>query len=321
MASFSVAFWSLAFAGAVALAAFVAAPLLAARARLVALALALSVVGGAFGVFWSGGAPRPGAPLADRIEALRAPGADPAAFTLQERIIVLRSIAEENPEDDMAIRFLGDAYLEAGRTFEAVAAREALASRSGPEDGYAFAALGEALVALNEGAVTPEAVRAFEEALARDESEPLARWHLGLAQYQGGDRREAARAWGALLLDLDPMASARIAHDAVERLSRPAAPVMDAGAVDVAAMAGAVDDPEAFAEGMVSRLSARLADDGGDLPGWLALARARAVLGDQEGARQALDAAEEATTWTEGERLLLRSARVVLDADAREGEG
>lgn len=289
--------------------AYAAAPLWRARPAAAALLAGLAIVaaGGAFAL--SGGAPEPGAPIARRIAALRLPDVDAAALSPQERVAVLEAIAEDHPDDPMAFYFLAAEYARAGRSFEAVQARERVVALAPSADAYAD--LGEALVTRNEGQVTPEARRAFAAALAEDPGHPMALWFEGLALEQSGAMREAAALWGRLVaaMPADDPVRFSFAADAVARLSRPqAGPGEDAPAPMLADDA----DLAAFAETMLARVETRLDEDPDDLPSWFALYRGRLALGDGAGALAALDAADAAADWDEGERALLDVARDLL---------
>src|SRR5262249_28474242 len=61
------------------------------------------------------------------------------------------------------------------------------------------AAFGEALVFAANGVVTAEAKAAFEKAVALDANSVQARYFLGLAAEQDGDRAQAAATWRALI--------------------------------------------------------------------------------------------------------------------------
>jgi cytochrome c-type biogenesis protein CcmH len=75
----------------------------------------------------------------------------------------------------------------------------------------------------------------------------------------------------------------------------------DPSAADIAAAASlAPAEREAMVRAMVERLAARLADDGGNLDGWLRLIRAYVVLGEFDKARAAAAAARRAlAAWPE----------------------
>lgn len=68
-------------------------------------------------------------------------------------------------------------------------------------DAAGFVRLGEILVELAGGRVTPEAGQAFARALQIDPNRPEARFFAGLAMAQRGDREQALAVWRALKKD------------------------------------------------------------------------------------------------------------------------
>jgi cytochrome c-type biogenesis protein CcmH len=149
--------------------------------------------------------------------------------------------------------------------------------------------LGEALVAAANGVVTDEAKLAFQRAAASDPHNVKARYFLGLADEQDGDRNAAAQKWRALLGDAPADAPWRdFVSAALGRVT--AEPVGPAGpsAADVAAAENMPEGERAeMIRGMVQRLSDRLHTDGNDVDGWMRLVRAYAVVGDRDKAKGA----------------------------------
>jgi cytochrome c-type biogenesis protein CcmH len=192
-------------------------------------------------------------------------------------------------------------YLRIGRYDDAVAAwRRALALNG--ENAARYSGLGEALVGTANGVVTDEAKQAFTSAIAHDPKEPKARYFLGLADEQDGNRDSAAARWRAMLEDAPAgapwigfvrAALGRVTGEPVP----PAAGSSDAGpsAADVAAANGMSDEQRnVMIRGMVAQLSDRLHANGGDVDGWLRLVRAYVVLGDRDKAKGAADDARHA---------------------------
>jgi cytochrome c-type biogenesis protein CcmH len=95
---------------------------------------------------------------------------------------------------------LGWSYLQLGRIAEGIEAFKR-AVKLDDKSGALRSQLGEALVRQAEGAVTPEALTAFDEALRRDAKDPRARFYKGLALLQTGKDREALDIWIAILRD------------------------------------------------------------------------------------------------------------------------
>jgi cytochrome c-type biogenesis protein CcmH len=275
---------------ALAAAIYIATPIARSGARGVGLALAAVVALGAFAAYLVNGEPdTPGQPYDVLVERLRT--ADPTTLTPIEQEERLRDAIRSNPDDVEALRLLGRFLSRTERELEAVSMFER-ALRSG-EDARILADLGEALVNLNEGEVTEEARQVFLRANAVDPNVPEPAFFLGSAAYAAGDRVTAANYWAdiiARLPDNDPFRAA-IASRAADLLSRPMGGPGSGG--DAPFADGEEIDAQAMVDAMVERLELRLAEDPGDLSGWLILARARMMMDDTDQARAALQAARE----------------------------
>ncbi len=113
---------------------------------------------------------------------------------------------QEQPEDIAGWRKLGWFYVNLGRYRDAAWAYGKAAALK--QDSAAFhSAYGEATVLAAEGQVTAEALRIFETALALDSAEPRARFYLGLAQQQAGNKIEALAIWSSVIDDAAPAAA------------------------------------------------------------------------------------------------------------------
>jgi cytochrome c-type biogenesis protein CcmH len=164
----------------------------------VALLIALPLLAG--GLYWRLGRPDlPSVPFAGRAaEQLAQQGTEAGLPSVASLIARLEQRVAERPDDLEAWQRLGQAYGLTGRHEDAVRAyREALARDEG--SARLHAALGEALVMADGGMVTPAAKQAFDRALALDAADPRARFYRGLALLQEGDRRGAFDAWVALI--------------------------------------------------------------------------------------------------------------------------
>jgi cytochrome c-type biogenesis protein CcmH len=200
-----------------------------------------------------------------------------------------------NPNDGAGWEVIAPVYLRLGRFADAVTARKKSIALNGDSPARQ-SDLGEALVGAANGIVTDEAKLAFEHALAGDAHDLKARYFLGLADEQDGNRNAAAEKWRALLDDAPPGAPWRdFVRDSLARVTDTKADPRGPGAADVAA---AENMPEgertAMIRGMVQRLSDRLHADGGDVDGWMRLVRAYAVLGDRDEAKSAAAEARRA---------------------------
>jgi cytochrome c-type biogenesis protein CcmH len=258
----------------------------------------------------------PAAPSAVKpVQLVADPAPKQAAAALapvDEMISRLAKRLATKPDDPEGWRMLGWSYLHTGHYEESAKAyAKAVALR--PADAGFQASYGEALARAANETVTPEAKAAFEQALKLDSKEPRARYFLGLALEQQGDKAAALEAWAALLKEAGPSDDwaeelrQRVASLARELgssagLGAPAgmaalsslAPLAEHGptAADVkAAESMSEEDRSAMIRGMVDRLASRLAQSPQDPDGWIKLIRARTVLGEQEAAKEALNRA------------------------------
>ncbi len=233
-----------------------------------ALAAALPVLAAAlYGVLGSPGLPGAAPGLVDRLAARMA----------------------ANPGDPEGWRLLGRSLARLDRHDEAAEAyRQAAALR--PDDAALRALRGQALTAAAGGRVGAPAREAFAAALARNPGEPLARFYLGLAALQSGNRAEALARWRALAAALAPDSPwAPMLRAGIAGLTGSADGPIDAEAAARAAEMSP-EDRAATIHSMVEGLAARLAEAPDDAEGWARLARAYRVLGEAEKARDALAA-------------------------------
>ena len=200
-----------------------------------------------------------------------------------------------NPNDGAGWEVLAPVYLRLGRFADAVMARKKAIALNG-DSATRESDLGEALVAAADGIVTDEAKLAFQHAVAGDAHNPKARYFIGLADEQDGDRDEAAREWHALLDDAPADAPWRdLVRAALARVTSPPPTSDGPTAADIAA---AENMPQAqrteMIHDMVQRLADRLHANVKDVDGWIRLVRAYAILGDRAKAKDAATDARRA---------------------------
>ena len=164
-----------------------------------------------------------------------------------------------------------------------------------PNDPDALSALGEALVLEVDGTVTPAAVDALNKALAGRPDDPRAQYYLGLHEAQGGDSRAALSRWQALESRSPPdapwlpMLRAEIAR--VAKAAGLPAPAPPSASTSDGMPQPSRDQVEAMQNldpaqrqqairSMVEGLDAKLRETPGDRAGWLRLANAWRVLGE-----------------------------------------
>ena len=259
------------------------------RRRAVAVAALILLPLGAAALYVALGSPSlPDQPLAARLAGARG---NPSIDTL---ITQVEDHLTRHPEDGRGWEVIAPVYLRLGRFEEAVKARRNAVKLNGAT-AERESALGEALVFAANGVVTAEAKAAFERAIALDANGVQARYFLGLAAEQDGDRTQAAAAWRALIAAAPPDAPwLELLRNALARVEGRAGgggaaggPSVDASD-DQAAVQLSPEQRKAMIEGMVNRLSERLHRDGADVDGWLRLVRSYMVLGEPDKARAAV---------------------------------
>jgi cytochrome c-type biogenesis protein CcmH len=227
---------------------------------------------------------------------------------------------QKKPDDVEGWRMLGWSYFSLQQPAKAVEAY-ARAVALEPQAAALKSAYGEAMVAAENGTVTPQAVETFNAALALEAKNPKARYFVALALEQTGKKKEALDGWLGLLAE--PMADEPWAVDLrqrVQSLARelgvtlPAQPLLAAeGSGETAspsagkletktshgprgltaeeirlAQALPADQQQAMIRSMVSSLADRLESKPRDEEGWMRLIRSRVVLGEEDAARAAL---------------------------------
>lgn len=220
----------------------------------------------AIGIYIAVGSPGlPDQPFKARVAAWKA--ADPSTLTPPQMAVVLQSLIKERGGDPEAYGFLAQAEMASDNP-DAAARALRRAIELAPDRADLWEGLGEVLLVQAEGEVTPQAQRAFQEAVKRDPNAVSARFHLARAQVSGGERDAGLAAWRALAADLpadDPRRAA--VQQAIAQAEGAPAPKFDGGQM-------------AAVEGMVASLAARLEAEPDDPEGWVRLVRSYAVLGD-----------------------------------------
>ncbi|HTH33392.1 MAG TPA: c-type cytochrome biogenesis protein CcmI [Xanthobacteraceae bacterium] len=225
----------------------------------------------------------PGQPAFARVKAPQ------GQQTIEAMVAQVEAHLASNPNDGAGWEVIAPVYLRLGRIEDAVLARRKALALNG-ETATRDADLGEALVAAANGVVTDEAKTEFERAVGRDAKENKARYFLGLADEQDGNREAAAKRWRAMLQDAPAGAPwIGFVREALGRVTgEPVPPAAGPSDGDVAAATNLSDaQRDEMVRGMVARLADRLHADGGDVEDWLKLVRAYAVLGDRDKAKDA----------------------------------
>jgi cytochrome c-type biogenesis protein CcmH len=255
--------------------------------RLVPAAAILAVPLLSWGLYGYLGSPDlPSLPLSARLSA------DPAKNSIDELIARAEAHLSANPDDGKGWEVLAPVYLRVGRAEDSVTAYRNTIRLNGAT-AEREAGLGEALSTV-ERRVTPEAIAAFERALALEPDQPKARFYLASVFAQEGRYQEAIAAWRDLSAVLPAESPWRGAAERAiaEAESRMAGGTAAPGptAEDVAAAQDmAPEDRTAMVEGMVAQLDARLRENPNDAEGWQRLIRSYMVLGKETEAREALE--------------------------------
>jgi cytochrome c-type biogenesis protein CcmH len=293
-------------------------PLWRRRATAVAGLLLLPI--GAVTLYLALGSPQlPGQPLAERMSGVQ------QDRSIQNLVSRVEAHLERNPNDARGYEVVAPVYLRLGRFDDAVNARRKLLALSG-ETAERQADLGEALASAANGVITVEAKTAFERALTLDANDLKAKFFIGVAAEQDGDKPKAAAIWTAMLKGAPPDAPwAPLVRESLTRVGAapPAAvapPIATApgpSAADVAAASNMSEkDRGDMIRGMVARLADKLKDDGSDLEGWQRLLRAYMVLGERD---KALAAAGDARKALANDPDKLRQIGVLIKSMGLEG--
>jgi len=247
--------------------------------------VALAVCGSAAGLYaWLGAPGVPDQPLAERVVEQRQQQAQ--AGDMESRIAELAEKVKQDPENLDQWFLLGRSYGFVGRYGEAAEAYRRAVELS-DNDPRILSTYAEALVLANGNKVTTTAHLAFVEVNRAIPDEPRARYYLALYDAQQQDYQAALDKWLALLADSPPDAGwvplvrERITDMAGFLEIDVAAVLPDAPAAPAPAPSTAGDP--------IAALEARLAVDPKDYEGWLSLARAKAAMGDRDGAAAALE--------------------------------
>lgn len=246
-----------------------------------------------------------------------AEGVSEEQLALVER---LREVVAARPGDEQGLRFLVRSEAALGRMAAARAAQQQLVALRGEEATASdHAMLAELMIEAAGGYVSSGAEAALRAALERDPRAPTARFYLGLYFLQVDRPDRAFRLWRDLLEESTedapwvPAIRAGIEDIAMRAGVRytlpPRAGAPGPSAADIDAAAGMdADARNEMIRGMVERLSARLATQGGPVEDWARLINAYGVLGEHEAARRIWEEAKEVFAGDDGAMSALRAA-------------
>jgi cytochrome c-type biogenesis protein CcmH len=164
--------------------------------KIVAFLVTLLLAGGGTAVYLKLGSPN----LPDQPQAERSAQAKDDAHRMAGLVDQLAEKLKANPNDQRGWAMLARSYISLERYPQAVEAYLKLISL-GVDAAEIHADLGEALMLAAGGDLTPQARKAFADALKRDPKNVKARFFEGVTREQDGDFVGAITAWKALLAE------------------------------------------------------------------------------------------------------------------------
>ena len=285
----------------------------ASPSRILTAIVAIVIPLAGLGIYLSVGQPdMPGQPLAERTIQQ---GEDPVKLIAQVGEIRKRLKMDKDDLDRWVM--VGEAYEKLGQPRQAVESFR-VARQIAPDDPGISAALGEALINADGGAVGEEARKLFESIPKDSGVQPEARYYLAMAAAQAGDMKTALKGWQSLLADSpadapwiestrNRIAAAAQAMGLDPAKETPEPKPAASAAADEGPLEGgpetaegqaikqmAPDQQKQMIEGMVARLAARLQANPDDPEGWRKLARAYQVMGQADKANDAAKQADAA---------------------------
>jgi len=258
--------------------------------RIIAIAAILAVPALSWGLYSALGSPGlPSMPLQARLNG------DPAHAPLEDLIARAEAYLADHPDDARGWETLAPVYARMGRFADAVAAYRRTIAIAGANS-EREAGLGEAMVGQSGGIITAEAEAAFNRALAVDESNPRARFFIGLARAQEGKRDSSRAIWQDMMSGLPDdspwkaaAAQAIAGLDGMAAQNPPMAAKNPSEEQLAAAQQMAPEERQQMIEGMVASLDAKLRQNPNDPEGWSRLLRSYVVLGREDDAVRALE--------------------------------
>jgi cytochrome c-type biogenesis protein CcmH len=272
------------------------------RKLLVACALAAPLAGAA--LYMQLGTPGvPSVPFAERAAE------QTEAQNLEKLVAQLRTKLESEPDggETRGWELLATTYGNMGRykasayAFSRIVEREDATSATWSQ--YA-----EALITAENGTVTRAAEIAIARAVELDPMNPAGTYYAAVAMDQAGRTEEARQSlldrleleiaptpWMSFYLGQVNRMGAKIGLEPVSLPDFPDAPRGPSAAGVDAASEMSAEDRQNFVRTMVGNLAARMKEEPENLQGWLQLARAYGVLGEDDNARTAYESAKKLT--------------------------
>jgi cytochrome c-type biogenesis protein CcmH len=284
------------------------------RQHAVLLAAIVLLPAGAVGLYLQLGSPE----LATATVAAERNAPAGQQLSVEAMVASVEAHLQRNPKDGRGWEVLAPVYMRLGRyTDSANAWRNALQLLG--DDADREANLGESLTSEANGIVTADAKAAFVRAVTLDSTSVTARYYLGIAAEQDGDREKAAKIMRQLIADAP--AGAHWVSDVRTALARleGKAPAPPAGPTPEQAAAIAKQPPEqqsAMIRSMVDRLATRLKENSADPDGWIRLVRSYKVLGEADKAQSAIADAQRALAGDADKLQRFNAALTTMDGGA-----
>jgi cytochrome c-type biogenesis protein CcmH len=259
------------------------------RHATIALATAFAIPVLTLGLYLAHGSPGvPSNPFAARTDAAMEQAA------LANVIAQVEARLRQDPEQGKGWEAIAPVYLKLGR-FRDAANAYANAARLNGDSVPLLAGRAESAMLASDGVVTEEARVAYEKILQLEPGRIEPRFWLAMAKEQDGKLADALAAYKALLAEAPaesayrPPLTMRIQEVTARIAAIPGGAPPGPTAADMAAAAKlAPEQRSQMIAQMVDGLAQRLKSNGRDLPGWLRLLNAYAVLDRKDDARAAL---------------------------------
>ncbi len=283
------------------------------RRRAVALVALILLPTGAASLYLRLGAPE----FASATVAADRRGSPSQEASVAAMVAKVEAHLQSNPKDGRGWEVLAPVYMRLGRYTESVNAWRNVLQLLG-ENADRQANLGEALMAQANGIVTFDAKAAFVRAVTLDNTTVSARYYLGIAAEQDGQRDKAATIWRDLIAEAPAgahwVSDVRAALARVEGKAAATPPGPSPAQMATAAKQPPEQQP-GMIRGMVDGLAARLKKDGSDPDAWARLVRSYKVLGEPDKAAAAAADARKALAGDPARLQQLEAALKALAAD------
>ncbi len=240
---------------------------------------------------------RPSQQEAEKMMAGRelAPPAGEDVAEFEALVEQLENRIAKNPDDAQGVFLYARSLMNLGRFNDAWPQFTRLVEL-GEASAEIYAGLAEGQILAAGGYISPEAEANLLQIMKYQPTNPSARYYLGRLHIQAGNPELARSIWEELLRESPPNAPwvAPIQRE-MAALGRTPGPLPGPTQAEMQA-AGNIppEDRQSMVQGMVASLALRLAEEGGTLEEWQRLIRSYNVLGDQQAAQAAMEAARRA---------------------------